>query len=419
MGWLEFVFLLCLSWISQKKDVAEPLLRNLPAGIVVQSSQELSREQTAGIARRLGGKIQRLTNSVIDVQGAPIKVNVIVAADKSSADAIHKSLGKPFPLSLQKDLTLVEYVGNRVDDALALKTSYELGLVEKPSSVRYRVIADLATIDEADYSVCNELFNQFLTQSTQRESGNNGRAAAERIRDLSRRFNFGRTLLLRDPALNGETTTHVFQPTVRESNKIGGTRSYVFDQPSVREGVSFVTATMEISVDNTGLRLVSTGVDAKLTAPTNFWPSEDPEIQLLAKEITLGKSTADEKVKAILEWLQPGRNLKYGGELGSRWGTRQFLKQRFGRCWDFSDAFVTLARASGIPSRQVAGWLYGSSGHVWAECFLEGKGWQQVDPTGGGILNCGIYHIPYFTSEDGELPIVYLGTPEIKVLETK
>jgi hypothetical protein len=50
---------------------------------------------------------------------------------------------------------------------------------------------------------------------------------------------------------------------------------------------------------------------------------------------------------------------------------------------------------------------------------LEGKGWQQVDPTGGGILNCGIYHIPYFTSEDGELPIVYLGTPEIKVLETK
>jgi transglutaminase-like putative cysteine protease len=104
---------------------------------------------------------------------------------------------------------------------------------------------------------------------------------------------------------------------------------------------------------------------------------------------------------------------------GSRWGTSKVLEQEFGQCWDFSDCFVTLARAAGVPSRQVAGWLYGSSGHVWAEFYREGQGWQQVDPTGGGKLRCGIYHIAYFTSEDGEMPILYVSMPKIESVRTK
>lgn len=76
----------------------------------------------------------------------------------------------------------------------------------------------------------------------------------------------------------------------------------------------------------------------------------------------------------------------------------------------------SVAVAAGVPTRQVAGWLYGSSGHVWAEFYREGEGWQQVDPTGGGKLMCGIYHIPYFASEDGEMPIVYVAMPKIETL---
>jgi transglutaminase-like putative cysteine protease len=89
------------------------------------------------------------------------------------------------------------------------------------------------------------------------------------------------------------------------------------------------------------------------------------------------------------------------------------LEQKFGHCWDFSDCFVTLARAAGVPSRQVAGWLYGGTGHVWAEFYREGKGWQQVDPTGGATLPCGIYHLPWFTTESGEMPILYLSMPNL------
>jgi len=142
-------------------------------------------------------------------------------------------------------------------------------------------------------------------------------------------------------------------------------------------------------------------------------------VESLARQITAGKSTNDAKAMAILEWLAPGHNLRYSGQTGSRWGTRKFFEQNFGHCWDFFDCFVALARAVGVPSRQVAGWFYGSSGHVWAEFDREVKGWLQVDPTGGGKLMCGIYHIPYFTSEDGKMPVVYVSMPRIETLKMK
>jgi transglutaminase-like putative cysteine protease len=119
-------------------------------------------------------------------------------------------------------------------------------------------------------------------------------------------------------------------------------------------------------------------------------------------------------VAAILDWLVPGKNLKYGGQaLGSRYGVKNVLKQRFGRCWDFSDCFVTLCRAVGVPCRQVMGWLHGESGHVWAEVLIEGKGWRQVDPTAG--MGCDCRYIPYLASEAGPVSLVYVSAVNIKI----
>jgi hypothetical protein len=308
---------------------------------------------------------------------------------------------------------VIEYVGSDIDEALAVKTSYELGLEEKPQRVRYRVVAELATIAKADYMACNPLFNQFLAL----QRGGNG-DPLKQINDLSKRFQFGRTLVLRNPELD-ELTTHEFQPASTHAEERGATIAYSFDQLPDRQAVPFVTVPIEITLDDTGLRDSAEAPSKALTAATAFWPADDPKIVAAARKITAGRSTNDAKVMAILQTLSPGKNLKYSGQTGSRWGTLQVLKQKFGHCWDFSDCFVTLARAAGVPSRQVAGWLYASSGHVWAEYYREGKGWQQVDPTGGGELQCGIYHIPYFTSEDGEMPILYLSMPKIEIVEAK
>ena len=329
---------------------------------------------------------------------------------------IHTSLlrFKKEPFTLRNGKVVIEYVGRNIDAAVAFKTSYELGFRKKPDSVRYRVTAELATVDKADYMACNPLFNYFLSLR-----GEKNKEAVQRIRELSRRFAFGRSLTLRNRALDGKSTWHAFQPAVESSKAAGATISYSFSKVSSRQGVPFVTATIEVTVDGTGFRKETAAPPEHLTVATRFWPAKDREVIALARKITAGKTTNDAKATAILKWLGPGRNLKYAGRTGSRWGVSKFLEQKFGHCWDFSDAFVTLARAAGVPSRQVAGWLYGSSGHVWAEYYREGKGWQQVDPTGGGRLRCGIYHIPYFTTEDGRMPILYLSMPKIGIVPSK
>lgn len=392
-------------------EPAEPLLRNLPVGTYLENSAEVPAAQAQAIGNKLGGEIIRLTNSAIKVQGAKVKINVITAADESQAEAIEKSLLKikPFPFCLRKGALVAEYVGKELDTDTATKTSYELGLLPKPRSVRYRVTAELATIDTGDYMACNPLLNVFRVW----RGGDNADASAQ-IQELAKRLKFGHTLVLRN--LGCEAATHEFQPPQKAAVPTGAAVSYTFDELPVRVGIPFVTAKLDLTVDNTGIRESRTAPGAALTAATPFWPAKDSKIRALAQKITRGKTTNPAKAQAILEWLAPGLNLKTDGPTGSRWGTMKVLEQKFGHCWDFSDVFVTLARAVGVPSRQVAGWLFGTSGHVWAEYWSEGQGWQQVDPTGGGKLQCGIYHIPYFTTENGEMPIVYGSWPKIEVL---
>jgi hypothetical protein len=407
---------LTIEWAAKGADPAEQLLRDLPPGVAVESSVEIPAAQTKAIGQQLGGEIQQLTNSVIRVHGRSIQVNAIIAADEFNARAVHAALTKikSYPFCLRKGNVVIEYVGKNIDAALAIKTSYELGLIKKPDTVRYRVTAELATVEKADYMACNMLFNHFLAI----QSGTN-HDAVQQITEVSKRFTFGRTLVLRNPLLDGASTKHMFQPPAVGSKVSEATIAYAFGEIVKRHDVPFVTATMEITVDNTGFREAASAPPEHLTTATAFWPADDPSVIALARRITAGKSTNGAKAIAILEWLSPGQNLKYSGEAGSRWGALKVFDQQFGHCWDFADCFVTLARAAGVPSRQVAGWFYGSSGHVWAEFYQEGKGWQQVDPTGGGKLPCGIYHIPYFTSEDGEMPIVYVSMPKFESLQTK
>ena len=392
-------------------EASESFLRRLSPGLVLTNSAEVPMEKAKAIGRKLGGEVTRVTNSNLSVHGRPIQINALTAVDEASAKAIHKGLLriKPDPFCLKWGRTVIEYTGRGIDDALAIKTSYELGLVEKPRKVRYRVVAELATIDKADYMACTPLFNQFLALNKAASEDTAGQIA-----DLAKRFTFGRSLVLRSPRLGAEPATHRFQPDAARAVEAGPTMRYSFDGRRTRQGVPYVVATLEIPVDDSGLCREKNAPSESLCAATPYWPVEAPQIQALARQITQGKKGNDAKALAILEWLAPDKNLRAAGQTGSRWGVVKVLEQRFGHCWDSSDCFVSLCRAAGVPCRQVAGWLFGTSGHVWAEYYSEGKGWQQVDPTGGGKLRCGIYHIAWFTSEDGEMPIVYVAAPSIK-----
>lgn len=393
----------------------QQLLANPPAGIFVERHQRIAKEDVNAISKKLGGQVRNLTNSNLKVHGRQIQMNVITAVNPQEAERIESSLLKikKFPFCIRRDNVVIEFVGSGVDESLARKTAFEFGIFTKPKKLLYRIQAELATIDKADYMACNPLFQQFLLSQTSKSE-----RAPQQLIDLAQKFEFGNRLILRNPSIGGAKRRYQFQPTASESNVRSSVIEYSFDELMHRFDVPFVTVNLEMTVDDTGFNSDAVQSATELLNNTWAWPSRDPEIKLLEVKITKGTGSTRERVVAILEWLTPGKNIQYSGVTGSRYGTLKVLQQKFGHCWDFSDCFVTLARAAGIPCRQVAGWLYGSSGHVWAEYYDDqAKGWQQVDPTGGNILPVGLYHIPYFTTEDGHMPIVYLSMPKIDVVE--
>jgi hypothetical protein len=391
------------------------VLKKLPPGLVLEGSTVAPADQLQAIGKKLGGQLERLTNSQLTVHGRGIQVNLLLAADETSAAAILESLHqiKPHPFAFRTGRQVVEYVGESIDEALALKTSYELGLMEKPRRVRYQVIAQLATVDSGDYMACNPLFNAFLAAESRP-----GGTTTKQIKDLSAKLEFGNSLTLRHPKLFDEPSEFQFDPQPAQTTESSNQFIATFENLPNKFDVPYTTATLQITVDESGL-VPADEPGPELVAATVFWPADDPAIRKLAEQITAGKSSNGAKALAILQWLAPGKNVKYSGKTGSRWGSATVFEQRFGHCWDFSDCFVTLCRAAGVPARQVAGWFYGSAGHVWAEFYREGKGWQQVDPTGGGELRCGIYHIPYFTTDDGQMPIVYVAMPKIQLVSSE
>jgi hypothetical protein len=415
---IALIILTCVVSCAKADVPADECFSGLPFGCFVTRSFVAPRNQTAAIGQRLGASIEKLSNTYLTVHGSPIQVNLLDAATDADAAKLYTVISnmKGHPaFCLRFGKRVIEFVGN--DPALAIKTSYELGFLTKPSQIRYRITAQISTIDKSDYMSFNKLFNMFMATDPKNPS----KEALSEITRLSKGFKFGTSLTMRSPDLGKSKAVYEFTPPPRAKQPaLNDVVTYSFRNPPKMLGIPYVTTKIQITTDETGFVPTTRKADQSLLSPTEFFPSNDTEIIALASKITKGKRTTEEKVRAILEWLAPGRNIKFGGPVtGSRWGVKKVLKQKFGQCWDFSDCFVTLCRASGIPCRQVGGWLYGTSGHIWAEYLDEGKGFRQIDATGAGKLDCGVYHIPYFTSETGEMPILYLSMPTIEIVETK
>ena len=132
--------------------------------------------------------------------------------------------------------------------------------------------------------------------------------------------------------------------------------------------------------------------------PTKLMPI-DGIVKTAADEITAGRKTDVEKARAIYEWIVENtfRNPKTRG-CGS--GDIRYMlesKDLGGKCADLNALYVGLARASGLPARDVYGIRvakselgYKSLGpstptitkaqHCRAEVYLREHGWVPVDP---------------------------------------
>lgn len=125
----------------------------------------------------------------------------------------------------------------------------------------------------------------------------------------------------------------------------------------------------------------------KYLEPTHGIPT-DAEIRVIAEKITKDKNGILEKSRAVYDWVVENTfrdpDVK-GCGLGI---VEQTLAKRGGKCADISSVYVALSRAAGIPAREVFGLRLGKKQeqdmtgghHCWAEFYLPGNGWIQLDP---------------------------------------
>ncbi len=122
-------------------------------------------------------------------------------------------------------------------------------------------------------------------------------------------------------------------------------------------------------------------------AATTYGPI-DGEVKVLADKITAGKVGVLAKAKAIYDWTVEN-TFRDPDTRGCGLGdVTALLRRPGGKCADISSIYIALARAAGVPTREVLGIRTGKGKdqdvstwqHCWAEFYLPGYGWVPVDP---------------------------------------
>ncbi len=126
---------------------------------------------------------------------------------------------------------------------------------------------------------------------------------------------------------------------------------------------------------------------AKWLEPSTFVQSDAPEIIAQAAEIVGEEKDTLEITRKLSAWVNDNVHSTYSARLTN---ALEVLSSLEGDCTEHSILFVGLARAAGVPAREVAGVVYvdgprpGFYFHQWAKVWV-GK-WIDVDPTLGQWL---------------------------------
>jgi len=152
----------------------------------------------------------------------------------------------------------------------------------------------------------------------------------------------------------------------------------------------------------------------KYTASKKYWEVNSPYIEEISKEIKNENINVTRNAEKIYNFIS--NNLTYDFDavengLAQRMGAEIALSQEGSwTCMEFTDVFISIARAMGIPSREINGYAFtfddndkpisinldsGDYLHSWAEFYDPFYGWVQVDPTWGTTSG-----IDYFSKLD-------------------
>ncbi|MDG4867714.1 DUF3488 and transglutaminase-like domain-containing protein [Guyparkeria sp. 1SP6A2] len=125
-----------------------------------------------------------------------------------------------------------------------------------------------------------------------------------------------------------------------------------------------------------------------------------------------------ERIEAALAYFRD-RDFRYTRSPGRREGADRadtfLFETRRGYCADYADAFTRLMRAADVPARVVTGYQGGeingdflvvrqADAHAWSEVWLQGQGWQRIDPTAAVAPERIESGVAQSTTADPDLP---------------
>lgn len=144
----------------------------------------------------------------------------------------------------------------------------------------------------------------------------------------------------------------------------------------------------------------------KYTRSQPFWEVDNAEIQTIVKTLIDRKKPVAENAQSIYNFVV--EKLTYDKEKGGsgyleRKGAVSALNEPDKVvCMEFSDLFIAMSRAAGIPARELNGYAYTSDNvlkplsieftssdvlHSWPEFYDPFYGWVAIDPTWGSTTN--------------------------------
>lgn len=126
-------------------------------------------------------------------------------------------------------------------------------------------------------------------------------------------------------------------------------------------------------------------------APNTYWQTQDPQIAALAQELKTPYEIYNYVVRTLsYDYSRVRENVERLGATGVLANPQNAI------CMEFTDLFIALARAAGIPAREVNGYAYTENPqiqplslvadvlHAWPEYWdQEREVWVPVDPTWG------------------------------------
>jgi transglutaminase-like putative cysteine protease len=135
---------------------------------------------------------------------------------------------------------------------------------------------------------------------------------------------------------------------------------------------------------------VLTDSDKKLyTSKQKYWETDDPQIASLAATL----KTPQNIYRYVVSTLKYDTTKLTSQDFKRSGASFALTHPNKSVCMEFTDLFIALARAAGIPAREVNGFAYTDDTatrpislsqdilHAWPEYWDDTRGWIQVDPT--------------------------------------